>query len=138
MKAELNSAMITLGEQFVMTIGVLKRQMFYAGNLDMPNLVHQACVLCYDYVQLCAGAIAYANSRFGPSDKGIYLDYVSCSGQENAIMNCSHSEIGVHNCDHNSEVGVRCLGTYTSGTHLVYTTLLYVLCIYSSWELHTW
>ena len=43
-------------------------------------------------------------------DGGIYLDHVSCSGNEQALIDCSHRGIGVHSCTHSEDAGVMCLG----------------------------
>ena len=59
------------------------------------------------------GATPYLYSFFGRGSGGIYLDRVSCSGNEQALINCSHRGIGVHSCTHSEDAGVMCLGKNT-------------------------
>ena len=56
------------------------------------------------------GATHYLYSFYGRGSGGIYLDRVSCSGNEQALINCSHRGIGVHSCTHSEDAGVMCLG----------------------------
>ena len=41
----------------------------------------------------------------------IWLDDVSCSGNESSLLSCRHSGVGIHNCDHGDDVSVRCGNT---------------------------
>ena len=59
---------------------------------------------------MLSGASPYSNSFYGRGNGGIYLDDVSCSGNEQALINCSHRGIGVHGCTHSEDAGVMCLG----------------------------
>ena len=59
---------------------------------------------------LASGTTPQSRSFYGGGSGGIYLDDVSCSGNEQALINCSHSGIGVHSCTHSKDAGVMCLG----------------------------
>ena len=56
------------------------------------------------------GALSYSSSFYGRGIGGIYLDDVSCIGNEQTLFKCSHRGIGVHDCTHTEDAGVRCLG----------------------------
>uniref|UniRef100_A0A803JQ18 Soluble scavenger receptor cysteine-rich domain-containing protein SSC5D n=1 Tax=Xenopus tropicalis TaxID=8364 RepID=A0A803JQ18_XENTR len=47
---------------------------------------------------------------FGAGSGKIWLDNVTCSGEESALWYCRHLMWGLHNCDHGHDVGVRCPG----------------------------
>lgn len=44
----------------------------------------------------------------GGSFQPIHLDDLSCTGNEENLLNCMHGDIGVHNCDHLEDVGIIC------------------------------
>ena len=52
---------------------------------------------------------ALSDAKFGPGDGQIWLDDVSCSGQESRLEACSHSGWGSENCEHTEDAGVNCL-----------------------------
>ena len=45
--------------------------------------------------------------RVGP----IFLDDVSCTGNETNLVDCTHNGVGVHNCVHSEDAGVICSGS---------------------------
>lgn len=45
---------------------------------------------------------------FGKSNGPIWLDQVSCKGNESNLVQCSHWEWGENNCDHSEDVGIVC------------------------------
>ncbi len=40
----------------------------------------------------------------------IWIDEITCSGNEPTLMDCADIEIGDHNCGHDEDVGVFCHG----------------------------
>ena len=44
----------------------------------------------------------------------IFLDEVTCQGNESSLLECKVSSIGEHNCDHTEDAGVRCGGMRSS------------------------
>ena len=47
---------------------------------------------------------------------GIFLDRVSCRGDEQTLFNCSHRGVGIHSCTHSEDAGVMCLGNLKANT----------------------
>ncbi|XP_030380373.1 uncharacterized protein LOC115628426 [Scaptodrosophila lebanonensis] len=45
---------------------------------------------------------------FGPSNGPIWLDQVSCYGNESSIDKCNHWNWGEHNCNHTEDLGLLC------------------------------
>ena len=58
------------------------------------------------------GPIPFLNSYFGFGSGPIWLDSVSCEGEEENLLNCSHNGIGVTgvHCEHFDDVGIQCPG----------------------------
>ncbi|XP_038049732.1 uncharacterized protein LOC119723239 [Patiria miniata] len=48
------------------------------------------------------------NAYFGPGTGDILLGNVSCSGNEDTLMDCSHPPVGTHHCTHMEDAGVIC------------------------------
>ncbi|XP_028416711.1 deleted in malignant brain tumors 1 protein-like, partial [Dendronephthya gigantea] len=46
-----------------------------------------------------------------PGSERIWLDDVTCNGEERNIISCSHNGWGNHNCVHSQDVGIECTNT---------------------------
>ncbi|XP_046760762.1 deleted in malignant brain tumors 1 protein isoform X12 [Gallus gallus] len=77
-------------------------------NWDMSD----AAVVCR---QLGCGTALSApgSARFGWGYSRIWLDEVSCTGEENDISQCAAKTWGVHNCHHGEDAGVVCSENHT-------------------------
>ena len=53
-------------------------------------------------------AIGVRHAAFGQGTGPIFLDYVSCIGNESSLLSCSHIGIGVAYCSHSYNFGVVC------------------------------
>ena len=61
-----------------------------------------------DTLYLFLAAIPIRNARFGEGDGIIWLDDVSCAGDEMSLQSCPNLQVGAHNCDHDEDAGVVC------------------------------
>lgn len=65
----------------------------------------------------CGAALAAPGSGlFGDGSGPIFLDDVSCAGNETSLGQCYHLGLSVHNCGHHEDAGVICSGTWTLRT----------------------
>ncbi|KAG7212821.1 hypothetical protein KM043_002178 [Ampulex compressa] len=68
-------------------------------------------------------AIAKKDGFFGAGQGPIWLDEVSCHGNESQLYRCEHNDWGQHNCDHNEDAGVICTpGNVNDSKHRWETT----------------
>ena len=48
----------------------------------------------------------------GGEDQPIYLDQVTCLGDETALSQCHHNQFGLHDCSHYEDAGMICQGKF--------------------------
>ena len=51
---------------------------------------------------------AFKWAAFGPGNGKIWMDDVTCTGNERSLTVCSHRGWGIENCDHSEDAGVLC------------------------------
>jgi len=54
--------------------------------------------------------LSRAYRRFGLGSGPIFLEHLSCSGEELSILDCPRHTLGLHHCDHTMDAGVQCFG----------------------------
>lgn len=71
--------------------------------------VHDSHVLCKE---LDCGEVVktLGGAHFGQGSGPIWLDKVSCTGQEATLSECPKGLWGEHHCDHSKDASVECSG----------------------------
>ncbi len=58
-----------------------------------------------------SGTDVFRGAYFGEGSGPIFLDKLTCSGQESMLLDCdTRTPRGVHSCDHSQDAGVKCIG----------------------------
>ena len=76
---------------------------------------------------------AIGSAGFGQGSGSIWLDSVTCTGNESTLVSCGHVGVGVaRNCYHNEDAGVRCSeirneSTYNNSKANSYSCILVLL-----------
>ena len=71
---------------------------------------------------ILGNSIAYrdAASRFGSTPVSVFLDQLSCTGQESALLQCQSRPLGIAECDPSDVAGVQCVGMHSTSSYLAY------------------
>ena len=62
----------------------------------------------YVFATYSSGAVAVADSFFGPGTGPIIFDAVECEGDESSLLLCPHNGLGSHDCTHEEDASVIC------------------------------
>ncbi|ELU00189.1 hypothetical protein CAPTEDRAFT_87486, partial [Capitella teleta] len=54
------------------------------------------------------GGVVITKSKYSSGSGQIWLDQVTCDGDEDSLVQCDHRDWGSHDCSHNEDVGVAC------------------------------
>uniref|UniRef100_A0A3P9CY99 SRCR domain-containing protein n=1 Tax=Maylandia zebra TaxID=106582 RepID=A0A3P9CY99_9CICH len=77
----------------------------------------------------CGTALqAPRSAYFGAGTGQIWLDDVTCSGNESSLTDCQHSGFGSNRCEHGQDAAVICSGIVTFEVRL-YLNVFHVLCV---------
>ena len=76
--------------------------------------IQDANVVCRQLGFPAAVSAVSAAAEFSIGDGPIFLDDVSCSGDESRLADCSHRGWGENNCGHSEDAGVYCATTASS------------------------
>ena len=72
-----------------------------------------------------SSGIAYYSAYFGQGSGPIWLDGVTCIGNESGIVECGHLGINVtRSCYHYEDAGVRCYGTQGMYAYALYVYII--------------
>ena len=77
-------------------------------------------------------AESFCNARFGSGQGPIHFHCLSCTGEEESLLDCPHRGIGVH-CRHDDDASVLCYkGTYI---HTLTAVSGELMCALISWQI---
>ena len=72
-----------------------------------------------------SSGVAYNRAYFGQGSGSIWLDSVTCTGNESILASCNHLGVGItRSCSHYEDAGVRCSGDTGSVIHYLCILLL--------------
>ena len=83
-------------------------------NSSLPQLLYKQffSFLLFSSIPLSLGSIGISDSTYYGSGVGlIYLDDVTCDGNENYLFECTHRGVGRSNCYHHQDAAVICRNT---------------------------
>ncbi|XP_063962816.1 deleted in malignant brain tumors 1 protein-like isoform X2 [Lytechinus pictus] len=74
--------------------------------------INDASVICR-HLGYQSASRATTDAFFGGGEGPIFMDGVSCDGDEVDLTLCQHAGIGFHNCGHHEDAGVVCSSSYS-------------------------
>ncbi|XP_044739287.1 uncharacterized protein LOC123300724 isoform X2 [Chrysoperla carnea] len=85
------------------------------GTICDDDFTDEAATVICNQMGYFGPARVKKGGMYGPGSGPIWLDQVSCFGNETSVEKCLHNERGQHNCEHSEDVGVVCSRGYESG-----------------------
>ena len=77
--------------------------------IQLPNLLVFFGILTFYSLLLASHMIFDAVNLSLPIELPIWLNDLSCAGNETSLIDCSHSPLGTQNCYHSKDVAIRCV-----------------------------
>ena len=95
--------------------------------------IEEANVTCKQSGYPLGAQYWYSNAYFGQGNGTIWLDDVTCFGNETKLMNCKHNGWEGHNCQHYEDVAVVCRveGVYVTDSHSACISIKLQHCLFS-------
>uniref|UniRef100_A0AAR5Q9G6 Uncharacterized protein n=1 Tax=Dendroctonus ponderosae TaxID=77166 RepID=A0AAR5Q9G6_DENPD len=78
------------------------------GSVCDDDFNEDAAKIACSQLGFAGSAVIKKNGFFGKSKGPIWLDQVSCNGNESSLEKCTHWDWGEHNCDHEEDIGLIC------------------------------
>lgn len=75
-------------------------------NVYFTDVLRLFCLLLLIFKISYIGAVVY--NKYGAGEDPIWLDDVTCNGNESGIDQCAHSPWGQHDCVHRRDVSISC------------------------------
>ena len=68
---------------------------------------------------LGSSGTAIGSAGFGQGSGPIWLNGVTCTGNESTLISCGHVGVGISGkCSHNKDAGVKCSGTISQSKYM--------------------
>ena len=93
-------------------------------RLQISNPLHLSYSFSYAISNLPNYNPRFLNNHYGSGSGRIWLDEVTCHGNESSIVNCPHDPFGVNDCSHSEDVSISCAssGSTSSTVPQLFTT----------------
>ena len=65
---------------------------------------------CINATDVSVPVLPYLGAQFGRGTGPIWMNNVSCKGNETRLQDCEHNSFSVQNCHHGEDAGVICSG----------------------------
>ena len=108
LKEEWSTAVMECGEPLVAQSLIQEMVKWCVDNLD--TRIHVSLIFKITHFDLIinSGVKLFSSNKFGIGTGPVVFTGLSCTGNEQSILNCPHSSNSYHS-SHSSDIGIRCL-----------------------------